>query len=211
MVIAGAPGRCYIRHPTAGVTNNHLRLIYGTLCFSGQTNGHPIRLQVHRNVGDHQLQRGRTARRHTDANPVKTRTTAGARAVVRVYTQTVQVTVVQLRADVQKVPGLQDVHQPPGQRIAEQSLGQRLKVQIVRKPARALNRCFFFFLFLRNPDTITNHHCRYWLKDNIFNNQKKIINELCALYRSSNGRFPKKTKQTAGRQITLLYWLYWPP
>lgn len=111
--------------------------------FSRKANGDPIRLQVHRDVGDHQLQRGRTTGRHTDADPVEVGPAAGTRRVPDVVdAQTVQVAVGQLRSHVQEVPGLPDVDQPPGQGSAEQSVGQRLEVQIVREPARALTAPF---------------------------------------------------------------------
>lgn len=125
------------------------------LFFSRQTNGHPVRLQVHRDVGDHQLQRGRTAGGHTDADPAEAGPAAGARRVAfLVHAQTVQVAVGQLRTDVQEVPGLAHVYQPPGEGAVEQGVGQRLQVQVVRKPARPLTkirtneRDGFFFFFL---------------------------------------------------------------
>lgn len=95
------------------------------MCSSRQADGHPVRLQVHRDVRDHQLQRGRATGGHIDADPAQAGPAAGPsrRVPVHVHAQTVQVAVGQLRAHVQEVPRLPHVHQPPGQGPAEQGLG----------------------------------------------------------------------------------------
>lgn len=83
--------------------------------FSWQTNGHSVRLQVHRDVGDHQLQCGRITGWHTDADTTEVGPTTGTWGDQSfVDAQTFQVTVGKLWANVQEIQGIPNVYQSPG-------------------------------------------------------------------------------------------------
>jgi len=113
--------------------------VHNDCFFSWQTNGYSIWLQIYRNVGDHQLQRGRITGRHTDADTIEVGPTTGTwRNSVFVDAQTLQVAFGKLRANVQKVQGIPDVYQPPGEGTVKQGVGQRFQVKVVWKPTRAL-------------------------------------------------------------------------
>lgn len=127
------------------------------MCFSRQADGHPVRLQVHRDVSDHQLQRGRATGGHTDADPAQAGPATGParRVPVHVHAQTVQVAVSQLRAHVQEIPWLPHFHQPPGQGSAEQGLGPWLQVKVVREPARAVAVSVYKRVSRRSPEYVS--------------------------------------------------------
>lgn len=107
--------------------------------FSWQTNGHSVWLQIHRDVGDHQLQCGRITSRHTDPDTIEVGPTTGTWSdQVFINAQTLQVTVGKLRANIQEIQGIPNVYQPPGEGTVKQGVGQRFQVEVVWKPTRAL-------------------------------------------------------------------------
>jgi len=118
------------------ITNSNVTTI---VFFSWQANGHSVWLQVHRDISDNQLQRGRITSGHTDADTIEIGPTTGTRCDQGIIdAQTFQVAVGKLWTNVQKIQGIPNVYQPPGEGAVKQGVGQRFQVEVMWKSTRAL-------------------------------------------------------------------------
>lgn len=117
----------------------------------GQSHGHRVRLQVHRDLCRHQPQRGRTPGRDLDADTPEVREPGAQQGpfpqeeLLQEKPQPEQVAgfrhrhADRKRAELpEKIQGVQDVGQSESQESVGKSLGKGQQVQVVRESARVI-------------------------------------------------------------------------